>query len=33
LRAAAEPLDLRFTRGSDSHTAADFARVYGPPRS
>ncbi len=31
LRAAAEPLGFRFTRGSDSHTAGDFTRVY-PPR-
>jgi len=30
VRAAAEPLGLRFTRGSDSHTASDFARVYDP---
>ena len=33
IRRAAEPLGLRFTRGSDSHTAGDFARVYGPPRA
>jgi 3',5'-nucleoside bisphosphate phosphatase len=30
LRAAGEALGLRFTRGSDCHTAADFDRVYGP---
>jgi 3',5'-nucleoside bisphosphate phosphatase len=30
LRAAGEALGLRFTRGSDAHTAADFERVYGP---
>jgi 3',5'-nucleoside bisphosphate phosphatase len=31
LRAAGEALGMRFTRGSDCHTAADFDRVYGPP--
>lgn len=31
IRAAGEALGLRFTRGSDCHTAADFDRVYGPP--
>jgi predicted metal-dependent phosphoesterase TrpH len=30
LRAAGEALGMRFTRGSDCHTAADFDRVYGP---
>jgi predicted metal-dependent phosphoesterase TrpH len=30
IRAAGEALGLRFTRGSDCHTAADFDRVYGP---
>jgi predicted metal-dependent phosphoesterase TrpH len=30
LRAAGEALGLRFTRGSDAHTVADFERVYGP---
>jgi 3',5'-nucleoside bisphosphate phosphatase len=30
VRAAGEALGLRFTRGSDCHTAADFDRVYGP---
>lgn len=30
LREAGESLGLRLTRGSDAHTAADFARVYGP---
>jgi 3',5'-nucleoside bisphosphate phosphatase len=29
VRAAAEPLGLRLTRGTDSHTAEDFDRVYG----
>lgn len=29
LRAAAAPLGLRFTRGSDSHAADDFDRSYG----
>lgn len=29
LRAAAAPLGLRFTRGSDSHGAADLERSYG----
>jgi hypothetical protein len=29
VRAAAEPLGLRLTRGSDSHTPEDFDRVYG----
>lgn len=29
IRAAAEPLGLRLTRGSDCHTAADFDKVYG----
>jgi hypothetical protein len=29
LRAAAEPLGLSFTRGSDAHTEADLERVYG----
>jgi predicted metal-dependent phosphoesterase TrpH len=29
VRAAAEPLGLRFTRGSDSHTSEDFERAYG----
>ena len=29
VRASAEPLELRLTRGSDSHTADDFDRVYG----
>jgi predicted metal-dependent phosphoesterase TrpH len=28
VRAAAEPLGFKFTRGSDSHTASDFKRVY-----
>lgn len=32
IRSAAEPLGLRLTRGSDSHTAADLTRVYGPAR-
>jgi hypothetical protein len=32
LRAAAEPLGLSFTRGTDCHSAADFERAYGPPR-
>jgi 3',5'-nucleoside bisphosphate phosphatase len=31
LREAGESHGLRFTRGSDAHTAADFARVYGSP--
>jgi predicted metal-dependent phosphoesterase TrpH len=31
LRAAAETLSLRVTRGSDCHTADDFDRVYGAP--
>jgi hypothetical protein len=31
LRAAAEPLELRLTRGSDSHTSGDFERAYGSP--
>ncbi len=30
VRAAGETLGLRFTRGSDSHTASDFEKVYGP---
>jgi predicted metal-dependent phosphoesterase TrpH len=30
VRAAGEALGLRFTRGSDSHTASDFEKVYGP---
>lgn len=30
MRRAAEPLGLRLTRGSDSHTAGDFEKVYGP---
>ncbi|HXK11600.1 MAG TPA: PHP domain-containing protein [Vicinamibacteria bacterium] len=30
LRAAGEGLSLRFTRGSDAHSPADFDRVYGP---
>lgn len=30
LRAAGEELGLRFTRGSDAHSPADFERVYGP---
>ena len=30
IRAAGEALGMRFTRGSDCHTAADFDRVYGP---
>jgi predicted metal-dependent phosphoesterase TrpH len=30
LRAAGEALGLRFTRGTDIHTASDFERVYGP---
>jgi predicted metal-dependent phosphoesterase TrpH len=29
IRSAAEPLGLRFTRGSDSHTEDDFRKVYG----
>ena len=29
LRAAADRLGLRMTRGTDCHTPADFARVYG----
>lgn len=29
LRQAAEPLGLRFTRGSDAHTLEDFRKVYG----
>lgn len=29
IRAAAEPLGLRTTRGSDCHTEADFEKVYG----
>jgi hypothetical protein len=33
IRAAGEALGLRFTRGSDSHTSADFLKVYGPPRA
>jgi len=32
LRAAGEPLGLRFTRGSDAHGPEDLDRVYGPPR-
>jgi predicted metal-dependent phosphoesterase TrpH len=32
LRPLSEALGLRLTRGSDSHFAADFDRVYGPPR-
>jgi predicted metal-dependent phosphoesterase TrpH len=28
IRTAAEPLGLRFTRGSDAHTTADWAKVY-----
>jgi 3',5'-nucleoside bisphosphate phosphatase len=31
LREAGESLGLRFTRGSDAHGVADFARVYGGP--
>src|SRR2546425_2758601 len=30
VRPAGEAAGLRFTRGSDSHTAGDFERVYGP---
>jgi predicted metal-dependent phosphoesterase TrpH len=30
VRAAGEALGLRFTRGSDIHTASDFEKVYGP---
>jgi 3',5'-nucleoside bisphosphate phosphatase len=30
LRAAAEPLGLRATRGTDCHSARDFERAYGP---
>jgi predicted metal-dependent phosphoesterase TrpH len=30
VRRAGEAAGLRFTRGSDSHTAGDFERVYGP---
>ena len=30
LRRTGEAAGLRFTRGSDSHTAGDFERVYGP---
>ena len=30
IRRAGEAAGLRFTRGSDSHTAGDFERVYGP---
>jgi predicted metal-dependent phosphoesterase TrpH len=30
VRAAAEPLGMRLTRGSDSHTPEDFDRVYLP---
>jgi predicted metal-dependent phosphoesterase TrpH len=29
IRTAGEALGLRFTRGSDIHTSADFAKVYG----
>jgi hypothetical protein len=29
LRAVDEAVGLRFTRGSDCHTAADFEKVYG----
>jgi 3',5'-nucleoside bisphosphate phosphatase len=31
MRAAAEPLGLQLTRGSDCHTRDDFAKVYGRP--
>lgn len=31
LRSAGETLGLRFTRGSDCHTAGDFLKVYGGP--
>lgn len=31
LRRAAEPFGYRFTRGSDCHTAGDFAKIYGRP--
>lgn len=31
IRRAGGELGLRFTRGSDSHTAEDFERVYRPP--
>jgi predicted metal-dependent phosphoesterase TrpH len=31
LRAAADALGLRFTRGSDAHGPADLDRVYGKP--
>jgi hypothetical protein len=30
VRAGGEALGLRFTRGSDIHTASDFEKVYGP---
>lgn len=30
LRSAGEAAGLRFTRGSDCHTAQDFVKVYGP---
>jgi predicted metal-dependent phosphoesterase TrpH len=33
VRASAEPLGLRLTRGSDSHTPEDFDRVYGARRA
>ncbi|HSB60200.1 MAG TPA: PHP domain-containing protein [Vicinamibacteria bacterium] len=33
VRRAGEAAGLRFTRGSDSHSAGDLERVYGPPSS